>query len=97
MTAYVVFIKEKTLDQHELDIYAQKMPAVLARFPVTFLSAYGRIAVLEGASPEGVILVSFPTFDEATSWYHSEEYQAVARHRHNGAKFSGFVIEGAEV
>lgn len=34
MTAYAVFIKEKTLDQQELDIYAQKMPALLAQLPV---------------------------------------------------------------
>ena len=33
MTAYVVFIREKTLDQRELDIYAQKVPALLAGFP----------------------------------------------------------------
>lgn len=97
MTAYVVFIKEKTLDQNELDIYAQKVPPLLAQLPVTMLSAYGRIEVFEGASPEGVVLVSFPTFEQATAWYHSDAYQAVARHRHNGATYRGFVIEGADV
>lgn len=96
MTAYVVFIKEKTLDQQELDTYAQKMPALMAQLPVSVLSAYGRIEVFEGASPEGVVLVSFPTFEQATAWYHSEEYQAVARHRHKGAIYRGFVIQGAD-
>jgi uncharacterized protein (DUF1330 family) len=97
MTAYVVFIKEKTLDQQELDTYAQKMPAMLKGLPVNFLSAYGRMEVLEGNAPEGVVLVSFPTFEEASAWYHSDAYQTVARHRHNGATSRGFIIESTNV
>lgn len=96
MTAYVVFIKEKTLDQQELDTYAQKMSPLMAQLPVSVLSAYGRIEVFEGASPEGVVLVSFPTFEQATTWYRSEAYQTIAQHRHKGATYRGFVIEGAD-
>ncbi|MDR6858691.1 DUF1330 domain-containing protein [Variovorax guangxiensis] len=96
MTAYVVFVKERTLDQQELDTYAQKMPGLMAKLPVSVLSAYGRIEVFEGTPPEGVVLVSFPTFEQATTWYHSKEYQTIARHRHKGATYRGFVIEGAD-
>lgn len=97
MTAYVVFIKERTLDQRELDIYAQKVSALLAELPVTFLSAYSRLEVLEGPSPEGVVLVSFPTFEQATTWYHSDAYQSIARHRQKGGTYRGFIIEGIDV
>lgn len=96
MTAYVVFIKEKTLNQQELDTYAQKMPDVLKGLPVNFLSVYSRMEVLEGAAPEGVVLVSFPTFEQASAWYHSDAYQTVARHRHNGAISRGFIIESSD-
>ena len=68
----------------------------MAQLPVSVLSAYGRIEVFEGPSPEGVVLVSFPTFEQAKNWYHSEAYQAVAQHRHKGATCRGFVIEGAD-
>lgn len=70
------------------------MPALLAQLPVTVLSAYGRLEVFEGPSPEGAVLVSFPTFEQATAWYHSDAYQALARHRHKGAVYRGFVVEG---
>ena len=94
MTAYVVFIKEKTHDQRELDVYASKVPASLAGLPVTVLSAYQRLEVLEGETPEGVVLVSFPTFEQATAWYHGDAYQSVIKHRHNGATYRGFVVDG---
>lgn len=94
MTAYVVFIKEKTHDQRELDIYSGKARGLLADLPVTVLSAYGRLEAFEGEAPEGVVLVSFPTFEQATAWYHGDAYQAIVGHRHSGATYRGFVVDG---
>lgn len=96
MTAYVIFIREKTHDQTELDIYSEKAAAVLAPLPVTLLSAYGRTEVFEGKAPEGIVLASFPTFEQATAWYHSDAYQAIVGHRHRGARYRGFVVEGVK-
>ncbi|NDZ18959.1 DUF1330 domain-containing protein [Variovorax sp. WS11] len=94
MTAYVIFIREQTHDQRELDIYSEKMGDMLAGLPVTVLSAYGRMEVFEGDAPEGVVLVSFPTLEQAKAWYHGDAYQAVVGHRHKGATYRGFVVEG---
>jgi uncharacterized protein (DUF1330 family) len=96
MTAYVIFIRERTNDQRELDVYAEKAKELLADLPVTVLSAYGRTEVFEGEAPEGVVLVSFPTFEQATAWYHSDAYQSIVGHRHKGATYKGFVVEGAK-
>lgn len=94
MTAYVIFIREKTLDQREMDIYAEKVPASLPSVPIQILSAYGRLEVFEGETPEGVVLFSFPSVEEAKDWYYSEAYQLAAKHRHAGATYRGFVVEG---
>ncbi|MBB2803149.1 uncharacterized protein (DUF1330 family) [Xanthomonas arboricola] len=94
MTAYVIFIRERTLDQGEMDIYAELVPATLPRVPIQMLAAYGRLEVLEGDAPEGLVLFSFPTVEDATAWYHSDAYQSAARHRHAGATYRGFVVEG---
>lgn len=94
MTAYVIFIREKTLDQQQLDIYAEKVPGTLPSVPIKLLSAYGRVDVFEGEPPEGVVLFSFPTVEDAKAWYYSEAYQAAAKHRHAGARYRGFVVEG---
>ncbi|NIC28527.1 DUF1330 domain-containing protein [Serratia plymuthica] len=95
MTAYVIFIREKTIDQRELDIYAEKVPTTLPSVPIELLSAYGRLEVFEGEAPEGVVLFSFPTTEDAKAWYYSDAYQAAAKHRHAGATYRGFVVEGS--
>jgi uncharacterized protein (DUF1330 family) len=94
MTAYVIFIREKTVDQHELEIYAQKATIALAGLQSTMLSAYQRIEAFEGELPEGVVLFSFPTFEEATAWYHGDAYQSIVGHRLKGAIYRGFVVDG---
>jgi hypothetical protein len=67
MTAYVIFIREKTVDQHELEIYAQKATFALAGLQFTMLSAYQRIEAFEGDLPEGIVLFSFPAAPAVTS------------------------------
>lgn len=94
MTAYVIFIREKTLDQGEMDIYADKVPATLPSVPIQMLAAYGRMEVFEGETPEGVVLFAFPSVEDARAWYYSDAYQAAAKHRHAGARYRGFVVEG---
>ncbi|MBQ4795071.1 DUF1330 domain-containing protein [Pectobacterium versatile] len=61
MAAYVLFIREKTIGQREMDTYAEKVPATLLRVPIQMLSAYGRLKVFEGETPEGVVLFALPT------------------------------------
>jgi len=94
MTAYVIYIREQTYDQQELDIYANSAGAVLEKFPMQLLAANGRLEVLEGPVPEAVAIAKFPTIDAALAWYRSPDYQAVAQHRFKGASYRGFVVEG---
>jgi uncharacterized protein (DUF1330 family) len=51
MTAYVIYIREQTYDQEELDIYVNSVGPVLEKFPMQFLAANGRLEVLEGQHP----------------------------------------------
>ena len=60
MAAFVVFIREKTRDQAEMDAYTPKADASLAGHPITIHAAYGRQEVLEGPEVEGMVIVSFP-------------------------------------
>ncbi len=94
MSAYVIFIREKTVDQAELDTYRQLVKPVVANWPIRFLSDYGSMEVVEGPAPIGVVLVEFPTMREAQDWYHSPEYQAIVSHRLAGGEYRGLIIEG---
>ena len=53
MPAYVIFIRERTLDQSELDAYAKAARPSLEGLPIKFLAAYGRQVVARRTSARG--------------------------------------------
>ncbi len=94
MPAYVVFMREKTLSQSELEAYWAKVKGTLDGRPIKVLAAYGKHLTLEGPDVEGVVIAEFPSLDEAHDWYYSPAYQEAARHRHCGAVYRGLIVEG---
>lgn len=94
MPAYVVFMREKTLDKSELETYWSKVPLTLERRPIKVLAAYGKHVTLEGPDFEGVVVAEFPSLEEARAWYDSPAYQDAAQHRFRGAVYRGLIVEG---
>ncbi|MBN3777088.1 DUF1330 domain-containing protein [Burkholderia sp. Ac-20345] len=94
MATYIVFTRESTQDQQELDRYQDKVGATLAGHPLKVLAAYGPQETLEGDGPEGVVIVEFPSRDAAHAWYDSPAYQAVVQHRFKGARYRAVLVEG---
>jgi uncharacterized protein (DUF1330 family) len=94
MVAYVIFIKELTRDQGELNTYNVMTPVALAGHPITFRIAHGRKEVVEGQDFEDMVMLEFPTFREARAWYDSPAYQAASEHRFKGADYRAIVVEG---
>lgn len=94
MPAFIVFIRDKTKDQAEMDTYTAKAGASLEGVPITVHAAYGRHEVLEGPEVEGVVIASFPTFEEAKAWYESPAYREAREHPFKGAEYRGLIVEG---
>ena len=94
MATYMVFIRESTSNQSELQTYSQKVGDTLSGHPVTVLAAYGRQEVVEGPEVEGVVILEFPSFDEAKAWYDSPAYREVREHRFRGADYRAVIVEG---
>ena len=94
MPAYIIFMREKTFDQSELETYWEKVKRTLDGRPIKVLAAYGKHLTLEGPEVEGVVIAEFPTLEEASDWYHSPAYQEAAQHRRRGALYRGLIIEG---
>ena len=94
MPAYLIFIREQTLDRTELEAYWAQVAATLEGVPMKVLSAYGPHVTLEGAEVEGVVIAEFPSVEAARQWYDSPAYQAAATHRHRGAIYRGLIVEG---
>ena len=94
MSAYLVFTREKTLDPAELAVYQQKVRGTFGSFQLRILAAYGAQEVLEGDPVEGVVIVEFPSAEEAKAWYDSPAYKQVREHRFRGAEYRCVLVQG---
>ncbi|HEX3943864.1 MAG TPA: DUF1330 domain-containing protein [Rhizomicrobium sp.] len=94
MVAYVIFIKERTRNPAELDLYKEMAPPALAGQPITFRVAHGRMEVVEGPACEDMMMLEFPTFEAAKTWYGSAAYQAASEHRFKAADYRAIIVEG---
>lgn len=96
MSAYAIFIRERTRDQGEMQTYAELVTPLLSTTDATVLAAYGPQEVVEGAAPEGVVIVKFPSLEAGRAFYNSPEYQAAVRHRYLGADYRSFFVQGVD-
>lgn len=94
MATYIVFTRESTQDQAELDIYQSQVGETFKGHPVKILAAYGPQQVLEGDAPEGVVIVEFPSTAQARAWYDGPAYQEVVQHRFKGSRYRAVLVEG---
>jgi uncharacterized protein (DUF1330 family) len=94
MATYIVFTRESTQDQAELDIYQSKVGETFKGHPIKILAAYGPQQVLEGDAPEGVVIVEFPSTAAARAWYDGPAYQEVVQHRFKGSRYRAVLVEG---
>ena len=94
MSAYIIFTRVKTLDPAEMKIYNDNVRETIKGHNVKILAAYGRKEVLEGPEHEGIVLMEFPTMEEAKAWYESPAYLKVRVHRFNGAEYRAVIVEG---
>jgi uncharacterized protein (DUF1330 family) len=95
MPAYVIFLREKPIhNQAEMDIYTKGSRERPRDPKLKPLAVYGALEALEGTLPDGVVILEFPTVEDAKTWYYSPEYQAAAKHRQNAAEYRGIIVQG---
>lgn len=96
MVAYGIFLKERRRNPAELDFYKEMASAALADQPIVFRVAHGRMEVVEGPACEDMMMLEFPTFEAAKTWYDSAAYQAASEHRFKAGDYRAIIVEGAE-
>ncbi len=94
MAAYVVMIKDETLDKDELATYSQKAGAARGDHHITPLAFYGDLEILEGRDAEGVVVLQFEDAEAAKAWYFSPAYQEAKAHRLKGANYRVLLVNG---
>ena len=95
MPAYVIADIEVS-DPGKYEGYRALSPGAIAAYGGRFLSRGGNMHALEGNwTPSRVVIVEFPTAEQAQKFYDSPEYRA-ARAARAGAtnRFNMIVVEG---
>ena len=99
MPAYMIFTREGPVtDPVEMQAYSAANRAnsgeFIARYGIRPLAVYGAMETFEGEAPDGVIILEFPSADDARGWYNSPEYQAAMVHRLRGATYRAVLVDG---
>jgi uncharacterized protein (DUF1330 family) len=55
---------------------------------------HGAISVCEGSSPGTLVLIEFPTIEDARAWYNSAAYRAILPLRTRHAESDTLLVEG---
>jgi len=100
MTAYVIVFRETPVHNPEaVAEYSRRNRENAAEFGkhgFVPLVAYGRMEALEGEAPDGIVLVKFPTMDDARAWYESDAYQDALPLRKSGAEWRAVLVDGLD-
>jgi uncharacterized protein (DUF1330 family) len=95
MPAYLIVIREEPLrNAAEYDEYQRVATQNPAPFPLKPLAMNGAVAGLEGEAPDAVVMLEFPSIEDAKAWYGSPAYQTALPHRLKAAKYRTFIFEG---
>lgn len=94
MPAYFIVDLEVT-DPVVFDEYRQLVPETIAKYGGTFLIRGGNCEALEGTwNPQRLVVLQFPSQEQAKKWYDSEEYRAPKALRFKSAKSNLLLVEG---
>lgn len=97
MAAYLIVAVEVS-DAEAYRAYSAEVPATLAPFGGRFVVRGGAFEVIEGSWDAGrIVVIEFPSADEAKAWHASEAYQAILPIREANARTDFMlVVDGVD-
>jgi uncharacterized protein (DUF1330 family) len=94
MPAYAIFDIEVT-DPETYEEYKKLAPPAIAAYGGKYLARGGKVDVLEGDwSPTRIVILEFPTAQQALDWINSPEYREARAMRHASATAQAIIVEG---
>jgi uncharacterized protein (DUF1330 family) len=95
MAAYLLVDLEVT-DPAGFEEYRQQVPQTIAKYGGRYLVRGGKTEVLEGNwQPKRVVVLEFPSVEQARRWYDCEEYRGPKALRMKTARTNVILAEGA--
>jgi len=94
MAAYFIVDVDIT-DPAGFEEYRKVVPATMEKYGGKFLVRGGKFEVFEGRwSPKRLVILEFPSLDQAKRWYDSEEYRQPRALRFRTARSNMILVEG---
>jgi uncharacterized protein (DUF1330 family) len=95
MPAYFI-VDVNVQDPAGFEEYRKRVPATIEKYGGKFLVRGGKFEKLEGNwEPTRVVLLEFPSLEQAKRWYDSEEYREPKALRFKTARTNLLLVEGA--
>ena len=95
MAAYVIAEIEVT-DPASYDEYRKQVPATVEKHGGRFIVRGGKLESLEGGwAPKRLVVLEFPTLQQALGWYRSAEYAPLIKLRQRASHGKLVAVEGA--
>jgi uncharacterized protein (DUF1330 family) len=94
MAAYVI-VEVNVTDPQLFQEYAKGVPATIAAYGGKYLVRGGMTETKEGGwSPKRVVVLEFPSMDQARKWYDSPQYKPLLAMRLKAADSKLILVEG---
>ena len=89
------YISEFVLtDPEGIRPYSAAVESTFAPFGGRYVVRGGKVASLEGEPAKRLIMIAFPSMEQAQAWYDSPRYRELMPIRHRSAKSRVFIMEG---
>ena len=94
MAAYIIAELEVT-DPATFDEYRKGVPSTIAAYGGRYLVRGGALESLEGGwTPKRMVVLEFPSMEQARRWYASPEYRSLLAMRQRSTKSKVVLSEG---
>ncbi|HEX6528208.1 MAG TPA: DUF1330 domain-containing protein [Burkholderiales bacterium] len=95
MSAYVIGEIDVT-DPAAYEDYRKQVLAVVTKYGGKFLVRGGKVDSKEGGwAPKRIVVLEFPSMEQAQKWYHSAEYAPLIKLRQKASRGKLILLEGA--
>ena len=97
MPALFIFNIVSITDRAKFGEYAERIPATVEAYGGRYLVRGGEVEVFEGDwTPTRLIVIEFPSFEQAKRWYDSEEYEPLKALRADAGEVEGVLVQGLD-
>jgi uncharacterized protein (DUF1330 family) len=94
MAAYVIG-EVDVMDPAAYEDYRKQVGAVVTKYGGRFIARGGKVETLEGGwSPKRLVLLEFPSMEQALKWYRSPEYAPLIKLRQKASRGKLVALEG---